>query len=702
MQIFVKAARLLCVFLVISAIVLSVSGCTAQSFDSIVINSIRSSEGGSNSSRVHVNSDNVKLASSDSAELYLNKNNGGISLVSLYTGKRWTSLPYFDNSFAASFCAKVTDGETGYILDSSASIKNNKLSVEKTADGAVVTYVLKWDVLSISLPVEFSLNGASLEVSVDMSSVVTLSDGLTLLSVSILPYLGAVRYTSDTADYSVFGDYFLLPDGSGALMHTAVEDENTALTFSVYGKDYYEDNIPAALGAYGIVQSGAGLSATLTEGEENAIIRVFRAGNDDKDINRIYPEFIITPVSGEKGKVNLGKSYSGRIAVTYEVLSSENTSYTDIASSVRQALIRAGFMPDGKCENEYPLTLSIVAGTDGKRSNVTADYQQIENLLGLLKGKGINEINAVLSGAFSGGFSSSAAGRTRLMRALGSKKDLRTLLNFSQSQNFNVFAEANLLSAENSVYCEKGVSGEYKITDRINPLSPYIGEESFTMKYLGTRGIAEGTNNILGFVGKNGFSGVAVADSCISCHEAEGTYSVYNSSMQNNFSAISSETKLMLSGVPVNLIKNADYLYNVPLGTGVEETAYYTAVPFIPAVIHGSFVYSGEPLNTSYVSAINLLKSVEYGAVPHYIWNFNENSDKYYEYSVNEAVEFCIKAKAELSDLTSKRIMGHEKIADGVYCTLYEGGARVYVNYNNYSVIIGEISVMPYDYLRIG
>ena len=88
--------------------------------------------------------------------------------------------------------------------------------------------------------------------------------------------------------------------------------------------------------------------------------------------------------------------------------------------------------------------------------------------------------------------------------------------------------------------------------------------------------------------------------------------------------------------------------------------------------------------------------------MPHYSWNFNENSDKYYEYSLTEVVEFCLKAKSELGDLTSKRITGHEKIADGVTCTVFEGGVRVYVNYNNYSVIIGEVAVMPYDYLRIG
>ena len=701
MRLFVKTARLVCFFAVISALVLSISGCSAHSFDSIVINSVRSSEGSSVSSRSYKNENTVKLASNESAGLYLHKDSGGIALTSVYSGKKWLSLPTFENSFASSFFARVTDGETVYILDSSAEIRSNKPSYELTDSGALVTYVLKNGNVSVTLPVSFSLSGASLSVSVDISSV-TMSDGLTLLSVGILPYLGAVRYTADSSDYSAFGDYYLLPDGPGALMHTAVEDENTALTFSVYGKDYYEENVSVTLGAYGIVQGGSGLSATLTDGEENAVIRVFRAGNDDKNINRIYPEFIITPVGGEKGRVNIGDSYNGKIEVTYEVLSSENISYTDIASSVRQSLIREGYMPDSSCENEYPLTLSIVAGTDGKRSNVTADYQQIENLLGLLKGKGINEINAVLSGAFRGGLSASVAGKAKLLSALGTKNDLRTLLNFSQSQNFNVFAEANLLSAESSVYTEKGVSGEYKAEYRVNPLSPYIGEEGFTVKYFGTRGISESTNNILGFVEKNGFSGVSVADSSISCFEEKGSYDAYNSAVRSNFSAISSETKLMLSGTPVNLIKNADYLYNVPFETYVEETAYYSAVPFIAAVLHGTFVYSGEPSNSSSLTVINQLKAVEYGAVPHYSWNFNENSDKYYEYSLTEAVEFCLKAKSELGDLTSVRITGHEIISDGVTCTVFEGGVRVYVNYNNYSVIIGEVAVMPYDYLRIG
>ncbi len=701
MQILLKTAKLLCVFLVISALILSVSGCTSQSFDTMVINSTRSFEGIGNASRVYGNENAVKLASSESAVLYLDKDSGGIALVSQYSGKKWTSLPYFDNSFASSFFAKVTDGEKIYILDSSAYLKSNKLSYETTEKGAVVNYTLSGEDISLILPVDFSLSGSNLDVSCNIADC-TLSDGLTLLSVGILPFFGAVRYDSSETDYSVSGDYFLLPDGPGALMYTAVEDENTSLTFSVYGKDFYEENIPAGVGAYGIVQDGSALGVTLTEGEENALIRVFRAGNDGKNINRIYSEFIITPVSGENGKINIGSSYNGKIAVSYELLARKNAAYTDIATSVRQTLIRAGLLSSDKCENEYPLNLTLLASTKGKKNNTTATYQQIENLLGILKGKGINEVNAVLSGIFRGGFSSSAVSSTRLRGALGNKSDLRSLLDYARSQSFNVFAETNLLSAENSVYCEKGISGEYKTVEHTNPLNYSTENDILTLKFLGENGIRRGTNNILSFVDRYGFSGVAAADTAETCREASGMYSVYNDALSDNFSAISAETKLLLSGVSMNAAKNADSLYNVSFSTAASQTGSYVAVPFIPAVIHGSFIYSGTPSNLSGISTIELLKSVEYGAVPHYLWCFDENSDKYYEYSLNEAVEFLLEAQKNLGDLSSRRITEHFKYEDGVYCTGYEGGVRVYVNYNNYSVIIGEISVMPYDYLRIG
>ena len=80
---------------------------------------------------------------------------------------------------------------------------------------------------------------------------------------------------------------------------------------------------------------------------------------------------------------------------------------------------------------------------------------------------------------------------------------------------------------------------------------------------------------------------------------------------------------------------------------------------------------------------------------------FDKASRFCYEQTFNEAVTFVLRASDELGDVNSCRIVSHGEVEDGVFCTGYDNGARVYVNYNNYSVNIGDIAVLPYDYIRI-
>ena len=701
-----KTTELLSVLLIV-LMLFSVCGCSADNnYTKLSITSSKNFEGISDDARVYDKLKAEKIASSELAELYFYKKSGGIAVKALSTLKEWASLPLFGNTFASSFVATVLFENKLYELDSSAcAAASGNIKLEKNKNGAVITYTMKADGISLSLPVRLTLSGAYLDVSCDIAEC-KLSEGAVLVSLEILPFLGSVRYSDDKVDYGAFGDFYLLPDASGAVLHTAVEDENTSFTFSVYGKDYYEETIPAYVGAYGIKQENSAISVTVTEGSENALIRVYRAGADDKNINRIYPEFIITPISENLGNVNAGESYKGVCTVSYGLLSTENADYVDIATSVRQALINAGMLSSAKCENEYPFTFSFIMSTDGKRKNTTASFQQAENLLTILKGKGINNVNMVLSGLFGKGLQSSAENGLKLSAALGSRSDISELLSYASSQKLNVFAETNLISSAASVYSQKGINEEYKTEEYVNPLSPYIGEDVFTLRNISAAGISKGTNNILSFADKFAFSGFAIADTDKSCYEAaeseEGLYTGYNNVLGGNLSAISSETLLMLSGAGMNIIKNADYLADVNLGTYNGESGAYYTVPFIPVLIHGSVVYSGNAVNENTVTTIELLRCVEYGAVPSYTWVSDSRSDKYYENGLGDAVAFYLEAKDAFADLSSKRITEHFMYEDGVYCTGYEGGVRVYVNYNNYSVIIGEVSVMPYDYLRIG
>ena len=90
-------------------------------------------------------------------------------------------------------------------------------------------------------------------------------------------------------------------------MRTAVENDLKEMTFSVYGKEYYKEYVNAPLGAYGIKNGNNALSVTVTDGEEACFIRVLRSNADGQNINRIYPEFQITGISGTEDKVNIAE-----------------------------------------------------------------------------------------------------------------------------------------------------------------------------------------------------------------------------------------------------------------------------------------------------------------------------------------------------------------------------------------------------------
>lgn len=60
----------------------------------------------------------------------------------------------------------------------------------------------------------------------------------------------------------------------------------------------------------------------------------------------------------------------------------------------------------------------------------------------------------------------------------------------------------------------------------------------------------------------------------------------------------------------------------MPLTPSVAGSGAYVSVPFVPLVLHGIVDYAGEPINTETNLEETLLRSVEYGACPHFEWNY--------------------------------------------------------------------------------
>ena len=155
------------------------------------------------------------------------------------------------------------------------------------------------------------------------------------------------------------------------------------------------------------------------------------------------------------------------------------------------------------------------------------------------------------------------------------------------------------------------------------------------------------------------------------------------------------------------MLKNVDSVISIPLGTSVAQSGAYQAVPFVQLILHGITDYAGEPINTGINLRETILKNIEYGACPHFEWNYEpvigqtENDRFYYDNTINDAAGFYTEANEALNDLRDARITDHYEVEDGIFCTEYDTGARIYVNYTNTDFSILGVVVEARNFLRV-
>ena len=681
-----------------------------------------------------------KIAASNNIGLYFNEKTSAVSVYDSAAGKYWTSLPAFESSAAAVLELSGYSGSRRFVLNSQdSSAAFGSFSYEKTENGMLLTYILadsrqtaekqpeelESGDIYVRVPLHFTVLDGNLSVKTDMSEIFCAGD-MIIERIRLLPYFGALNYsgelkneaqsdenTEENGDFSaeldeyinsIVSDYILLPDGCGGILYTKLDDEKTKkLSCSVYSAQGADT--AAAVGAFGVKQGTAAFAAVITQGEENAVISAERDEGREDGANIVYADFFVTQQGQDSDKLLFTPTYSGVISVSYSFLSGENSDYIGMASAVREILIRDGSLPyDAVSEEEAPVNISLIGSAEGTADTLTADFAQVESVLSMLKAKCADNINLLLEGFLSGGLNQKKASAAHFLKICGGEAGLEALCSYAQKQGFSVYAGVNIATAPTGS-AARAPDGKKLSENRANVLSPYIGAESFPALLLTTGAIKKNTSAFMNYTKDMGFDGYALLDitarlsaDCSSEFYGKSDMSAALSAAASSFSTLK---KLMIKGCDFNVIRNASVLTDVPLSTGIGETDAYFAVPFLPAILHSGFIYSGEAANSAPLPRLSALKAVEYGAAPYYKWVFSNASPYYYELTFTEAVEFISRAAAELSDLSAMRITGHSAVETGVYCTEFDDSVLIYVNYNNYSVTVGDISVMPYDYIRL-
>ena len=614
--------------------------------------------------------------------------------------------------------------------------------------------------LRVSVTVAYTLTDGVLRASVDCAKI-TVSGGFLLESLSLLPYFGALKNDTVPASVTPAGEpetetaeavtetetettgpsaaeetakteepssaageekddgpsqtvasvlsaaaggdrsFLLVPDGCGAVMYIDTPDAATSnLSFRLYGDA--EGEIRASIGCFGIHRPGAGVAAAITAGDTVGGIQAMRDSANGDGYFTVYPSFTVTPSVQTEGVCYYAAPYTGELAVDYQFLSGEQSSAMGIAAACRETLIRAGYLrSDTGAASSSRLLTSFVLSVNGKKDTLASTLEQAEELLGVMNGKGAGEVTAVLEGLFGDGLFQTDSSSLRVRGFLGGKQALQSLLEAAKAQGAKVCVEADPFVTSSASRAAKTLTGENAEVFLKNPLYPAVGGEGASRFFLRADRLQKNIQTVLDKLSGLGADGCAVPAVSYADHGCGADVSAVAAAADEMYAGAGAWGLLVVENADLARAKYAAAVCDIPLAPSMPQSEAYRAAPLLPAVLRGSTVYAGTPVNEGQTAKLELLRCVEYGAAVYARWDFNASSPCFYERSFSEVTEFYARMKAELGDLADARITGHAMVQDGLYATMFGNGSIVFVNYNNFSVIVDQIAVPPYDFLRI-
>ena len=653
--------------------------------------------------------------------------------LTLYTANGVYKLNTQDNSVA--FSASSYTSENG-VLSVSYLLSDNKETAKKSIDE-----MTKTDIFA-AFTVVYSVKEQTVYADIDISGI-KCTEGAFISDFSVMPFFGA-SYTDSAADY------FLIPDNSGAIIHLDKTDAATDnIKVNVYGENPYnkaeEIAASATMPVFGVKRSNSAFAAIITDGDALSVINANRSVNGEP--SSVYPEFTITEVASADNRTLKGATYNGKISIAYKFLSDNNATYSGMAAAAREEFIANSVLSSSKTDiqNEYPFYLTIIGAADSKTLTTT---HQTNDILGILKGKGINNIFLSYKGLLSGGYAQKNLFTSGVNKKLGGNAGLEELHEYTRTQDCTLMLGADIFSSSQKYLpADKAFSIQNKNTSfnlpndmafnenagsglltRIGNNSFRIGKEKmnpaiysqtsgYNMYIMNVNRLHDRFQTYLENSIFSNIDGLTVTDA------GRVIYSDQNNDRQTAMNtvssllrAVSNYGKLCVESGNIYSVYNADIVSGMEFDTFYPESEYYEAVPFAQSVLHGTVLYTGKPIDAGNpLFRYEMLRYIEYGAVPSYEWIYSEAN--IYCYSgyllsdrISEIVEFYNDTTEIFTDLADETIIKHRKIekdADGntisgVYCTTYSDGTEIYVNYSGSIASTPEnIAIGPYDYVRV-
>ena len=747
-----KIMSMLCIFMALCILMTSCS-----SAERIRNTALFTSESSGNTFRTP-SADTEIITKGAYTQLVFDKKTYTVSVKDISEGYTWETLTPTDSIYSYAFGVTLyTDNGIYHLNTQDNSVAFGTASFEKKDNTLTVSYILSDKKETAEKPyeeitkkdayaafsVDYKLTEQTMAVSLNTAEM-KLTPGSFISEISVLPSFGA-----SFADG--VNDSFLIPDGPGALMQLKNADTNTeSISVNVYGKDPFTgitaEGAVSTVPVFGIRRNNSAFCAVITDGDALATINAER--KQEKNPSHASAVFSITPVcTDENGTpVKRGASYNGNITLKYKFLSGRNADCISMASAAREEFITNGVLSSSGIDSnaQIPFNLTVV-GADS--ASVLTTTEQTLDILGILKGKGINNIKLNYKGLLSGGIAQKNLYNAHINSKLGGNDGLEQLYEYTKKQGCELLINTNIFSSSGSYLTNKSpaVSGKNAYFDMPNDLAFRENTSNSLVTRIGTQASELGKQkanpsiysptqsyrmNLLSLsVLPDKFSAflennmLTMADGIAVSDAGRVLYSDSNTDRETAKDIISAQTRAVsdygtftVEGGNIYTVYNASLVSGMDFDTFYAESAGYEPVPFVQAILHGYTFYTGVPIDAGDpLYRYNMLRFIEFGALPSYEWIYsNANIYCYSGYllaeRVSEIVDFYNDACEILGPVADETIISHKKIktdADGkavtgVYCTTYSDGTEVYVNYTGSIVSTsGNIAVGPYDYVAV-
>lgn len=594
-----------------------------------------------------------------------------------------------------------------------------------------------------NVKVVYTLTDNEMKVTVPLNEIEYRTE-YPIFQIAMLPYFGAGGADDE--------GYLLVPEGGGAMINfNNGKISQPAYFANMYGWDMARrhdlDSVVhetrAVFNAFGIAKNGNSFVCTIDEGAAYAGIQADVAGKLNS-YNATSASYIVC----HREQYDVAGQYLGKMFVYEKKLPNENLvqtyhfvgsdDYVDMAKEYGKYLEeKNGDAWEDVVSADTPVAIEVVGAVDKKEQILgvpvsrpwkLTTFTEAIDMLQELQDAGMKNMSVKLSGWMNGGVKQTMLNKVKVISKLGGTKALKKLIAFANDNDIDLYlngitqyAMQNKAFDGFSVFSDSARFASNVKAELYEYSTIWFGQvtwEGVKPYYLLKAKLVDNMmDNLYKFANKYN-ANVSFQD--VGC-ELSADYAKKGVVSREASKKIQIDELEKIDNSGMNIMVNrgndysigyADFITNMDL-YGSLYTILDQPVPFYQIALHSHVNYTGEALNLAQNYQEVLLQSAEYGAGLSFTLMRAESGKLqktlYTQYFgadfagwKDRMLEIYSRYQKEMGGLFNQEITAHKILDNGIRCTTYENGTKVYVNYTytEYSDENG-LTIPARDYLVV-